>query len=97
MAARTSVPSTDFCPLHTNRKWPYNHSPGFSVFILSLNFISPDVTMAARFSISSDSDSEPSEVEEGERNSSLSEREKQVLQRHTLTLPELRLAGRKPF
>lgn len=94
----TFVWRPDFYPLHTSRKWPYNHSPAFSVFILSLNFIPPDVTMAARFSISSDSDSEPSEeVDEGERNSSLSEQERQVLQRHTLTLPELRLTGRKAF
>lgn len=52
--------------------------------------------MATRFSISSDSDSEPSEeVEEGEQSSPPSEQERQLLQRHTLTLPELRLSGSK--
>ncbi|XP_056882364.1 BCL2 associated agonist of cell death b isoform X1 [Takifugu flavidus] len=60
----------------------------------SLQLSVADVTMATKFSISSDSDSDPSEeVDEGERNSSLSEQERQVLQRHTLTLPELRLTG----
>lgn len=54
--------------------------------------------MAANFSISSDSESEPSEeVEEGENCQSSMEPEQQVLQRHTLTLPELRVAGRKPL
>lgn len=53
--------------------------------------------MAAKFTIA-DSDSEPSEeVEEGEHNqSSIGQGFKQVLQRHTLTLPELRMAGKKP-
>lgn len=52
--------------------------------------------MAARFSLSSDSDSEPSEeVEEGESGSFATEKERQALSRHTLTLPELRLTGRK--
>lgn len=54
--------------------------------------------MAARFSLSSDSDSEPSEeVEEGESGSFVTEEERQALSRHTLTLPELRLTGRKQF
>lgn len=53
--------------------------------------------MAAKFTIS-DSESEPSEeVEEGEDNRSSSGQEEQhVLQRHTLTLPELRMGGRTP-
>ncbi|XP_036967855.1 BCL2 associated agonist of cell death b [Acanthopagrus latus] len=51
--------------------------------------------MAANFSISSDSDSEPSEeVEEGEHSQSPAEEGQQVSQRHALTLPELRMAGR---
>lgn len=53
--------------------------------------------MAANFTISSDSESEPSEeVEEGENNQSSTDQEQQVLQRHTLTLPELKMTGRKP-
>ncbi|XP_075943047.1 BCL2 associated agonist of cell death b [Anarhichas minor] len=47
--------------------------------------------MAAHFTIS-DSESEPSEeVEEGENNQLSSVQEQQLLQRHSLTLPELRL------
>lgn len=54
--------------------------------------------MAANFTISSDSDSEPSEeVEEGENSQSSTEQEQQILQRHALTLPELRTAGRQPY
>ncbi|KAG8006239.1 Glycoprotein hormone alpha-2 [Nibea albiflora] len=51
-----------------------------------------DVTMAANFTISSDSESEPSEeVEEGEDNQSSPEMaEQQVPQRHSLTLPDIR-------
>ncbi|KAE8279001.1 Bcl2-associated agonist of cell death [Larimichthys crocea] len=51
--------------------------------------------MAANFTVSSDSESEPSEeVEEGEDNRSSPEMaEQQVLQRHALTLPELRMGG----
>nr|XP_046237128.1 BCL2 associated agonist of cell death b [Scatophagus argus] len=50
--------------------------------------------MAANFTISSDSESEPSEeVEEGENSQSSMGHEQQVLQRHALTLPELRMAG----
>ncbi|KAL6118716.1 BCL2 associated agonist of cell death b isoform X1 [Pungitius pungitius] len=50
-----------------------------------------DVTMAAHFTIS-DSESEPSEgVEEEENNQLSSVQEQQRPQRHTLTLPELRL------
>ncbi|KAM9335920.1 BCL2 associated agonist of cell death b [Symphorus nematophorus] len=51
--------------------------------------------MAANFTISSDSESEPSEeVEEGENNqSSTGMAEQQFPQRHTLTLPELRLGA----
>lgn len=46
------------------------------------------------FSIS-DSESEPSEeVDEGEMSQSSTEREQDVTPRHTLTLPELRMAGR---
>lgn len=49
---------------------------------------------AAMFSIS-DSESEPSEeVDEGEMSQSSTEREQDVTPRHTLTLPELRVAGR---
>lgn len=52
--------------------------------------------MAANFSISSDSESEPSEdVEEGENNQSSTDQEQHVLKRHTLTLPELKITGRK--
>ncbi|XP_054457566.1 BCL2 associated agonist of cell death b [Anoplopoma fimbria] len=54
-----------------------------------------DVTMAAHFTIS-DSESDPSEeLEEGEgqNNQSSSVQEQQLLQRHSLTLPELRLPG----
>lgn len=52
--------------------------------------------MAAKFTIS-DSDSEPSEeVEKGEDDQSSTGERQQVLQRHTLTLPELRISGRKP-
>lgn len=52
--------------------------------------------MAAKFSLSSDSDSDPSEeVEEGENSQSSTEQEQQqVLPRHALTLPELRMAGK---
>lgn len=54
--------------------------------------------MAAKFSLSSDSDSEPSEeVEEGERGSLPIEQKRQALPRHTLTLPELRIPGKKQF
>lgn len=53
--------------------------------------------MAANFTISSESDSEPSEeVEEGEHSQSPAEEGQQVSQRHALTLPELRMAGREP-
>lgn len=63
---------------------------------LSCILTSPDVTMAAKFTIS-DSDSEPSEeVEKGEDDQSSTGERQQVLQRHTLTLPELRISGRKP-
>ncbi|XP_019951212.2 BCL2 associated agonist of cell death b [Paralichthys olivaceus] len=49
--------------------------------------------MAANFTIS-DSESEPSEeVEEAEMSQSSTEPEHQVLQRHNLTLPELRIAA----
>lgn len=52
--------------------------------------------MAANFSISSDSESEPSEdVEEGENNQASTDQEQHVLKRHTLTLPELKITGRK--
>lgn len=52
--------------------------------------------MAAKFTLSSDSDSDPSEeVEEGENSQSSTEQEQQVLPRHALTLPELRMAGKK--
>lgn len=54
--------------------------------------------MSSNFTISSDSESEPSEeVEEGNDNQSAAmtpEEEQPVLQRHTLTLPELRMSGR---
>lgn len=54
--------------------------------------------MAAKFSLSSDSDSEPSEeVEEGERGTFPMEQEGQALSRHALTLPELRIPGKKHF
>lgn len=70
-------------------------SLGFPCFL----FPSPDVTMAARFRLSSDSDSEPSEeVEEGgESGSFATERERQALPRHALTLSELRIPGEKLF
>lgn len=62
-----------------------------------VDLTSPDVTMAANFTISSDNESESSEeVEEGESSRSSTEQEQQVPGRHTLTLPELRMAGRKP-
>lgn len=52
--------------------------------------------MAAKFTVSSDSDSDPSEeVEEAENSQSSTEMEPQVLPRHALTLPELRMAGKK--
>lgn len=52
--------------------------------------------MAAIFTVSSDSESEPSEeVEEGENSQSSTEPEPQVHPRHALTLPELRMAGKK--
>lgn len=52
--------------------------------------------MAANFSISSDSESDPSEeVEEGENSQSSTEREQEVHPRHALTLPELRMAGKR--
>ena len=61
---------------------------------LLLNPPSPDVTMAANFTIS-DSESEPSEeVEEGDNNQSSSGHAQQVTQGYTLTLPELRTGGR---
>uniref|UniRef100_A0A3Q3WTY4 Uncharacterized protein n=1 Tax=Mola mola TaxID=94237 RepID=A0A3Q3WTY4_MOLML len=51
--------------------------------------------MATNFTISSDSESELSEeIEEGENSQLQTEQEQQVFQRHTLTLPELRMAGR---
>lgn len=51
--------------------------------------------MEAHFTIS-DSESEPSEeVEEGENNKSSIAEEQKVVHRHTLNLPELRMAGRK--
>lgn len=51
--------------------------------------------MATKFSISSDSESDPSEeVDERESSNSLTEQaQHQVSQHHTLTLPELRLTG----
>ncbi|XP_041821193.1 BCL2 associated agonist of cell death b [Chelmon rostratus] len=50
--------------------------------------------MAANFTISSDSDSEPpEEVEEGQNNQPSTGEEQQLPQRHTLTLPDLRMAG----
>lgn len=55
--------------------------------------------MAANFSISSDSESDPSEeVEEGDNLQSRNTQDRQNLgpQRHTLTLPELRMSGRNP-
>lgn len=52
-----------------------------------------DVTMSPHFTIS-DSESEASEeVEEGDNNQSLAVQEPQLPQRHSLTLPELRLAA----
>lgn len=67
-----------------------------SAWILTQTVLSPDVTMAARFSLSSESDSEPSEeLEEGERGSFPMEQDRQAPPRHTLTLPELRIAGKK--
>lgn len=52
--------------------------------------------MAANFTISSDSESDPSEeVEEGENSQSSTEQEQQFHPRHTITLPELRMAGKK--
>lgn len=60
--------------------------------LTSLSFIelltSPDVTMAANFTISS-SDSETSEVGEPE-----TDQDQRVPQRHNLALPELRVAGK---
>lgn len=74
--------------------WGFNCSPGSKFFLI---LTSLDVTMAANFSISSDSESEPSEeVEEGENNQSSTDQEQHVLPRHTLTLPELKSTGRKP-
>lgn len=50
--------------------------------------------MATNFTISSDSESDPSEeVEEAESSQSSSGQEQQPLQRHNLTLPELRAPG----
>ncbi|XP_076581191.1 BCL2 associated agonist of cell death b [Chaetodon auriga] len=46
--------------------------------------------MAANFTISSDGESESEEVEEGKSNQSSTGEEQQLLQRHTLTLPDLR-------
>lgn len=52
--------------------------------------------MAAKFTVSSDSESDNSEeVEEGENSQSSTEQEQQVHPRHSLTLPELRMAGNK--
>lgn len=57
----------------------------------SFNPISPDVTMAAKFTIS-DSESEPSdEVEEGDSSQSSTGQAQQTTLGHTLTLPELRM------
>lgn len=57
--------------------------------------IFPDVTMAAQFTIS-DSESEPEEeVEGGKIKHSLNDPEQVVPHRHNLTLPELRVAGRR--
>lgn len=68
----------------------------FSSFFQSYLLASPDVPMAAKFTLSSDSDSDPSEeVEEGENSQSSTEQEQQVLPPHALTLPELRMAGKK--
>ncbi|XP_070848910.1 BCL2 associated agonist of cell death b [Chaetodon trifascialis] len=48
--------------------------------------------MAANFTISSDGESDPSEeVEEGKSNQSSTGEEQQLPQRHTLTLPDLRM------
>ncbi len=67
----------------------------FTVFLILFFLVSPDATMAAKFTIS-DSESEASEeVEEGENNQSSSGPEQQVLQRNRLTAPELRM-GRQP-
>ncbi|XP_072231949.1 BCL2 associated agonist of cell death b isoform X1 [Leuresthes tenuis] len=56
------------------------------------NSVTANVTMAANFTIS-DSDSEPSEeVEERENLESVGQ-EEHVIQRHTLTLPDLRSAA----
>lgn len=72
----------------------FNCSPGSKFFLI---LTSLDVTMAANFSISSDSESEPSEeVEEGENNQSSTDQGQHVLPRHALTLPELKITGRKP-
>ncbi len=63
--------------------------------LLILTFL--DVTMAANFTISSDSDSEPSEeVEEGDNNQTVNGRQQQVPQRHSLAIPELRVPGKTP-
>lgn len=52
--------------------------------------------MAAEFTLSSDSESDPSEeVEEGENSQSSTAQEQHILPRHALTLPELRMAGKK--
>lgn len=52
--------------------------------------------MAAHFTVSSDSESDPSEeVEEGEYSQSSTEQEQQLRQRQTLTLPDFRMAGKK--
>lgn len=72
------------------------HDPLVFFFFLSVILhVPPDVTMAANFTIS-DSESEPSEeVEEGENNQPSAGGEEQIRQRHNLTLPELRPAGRQ--
>lgn len=100
MQANTNTVSCDVCPdplgsdINTGLCLFYVFFNHISVF---LNLTPSDVTMAANFSISSDSDSEPSEeVEEGEHSQSPAEEGQQVSQRHALTLPELRMAGRKP-
>lgn len=59
-----------------------------------MSHVKTDVTMDAHFTISSDSDSEPSEeVEEGKNNQSANGQEQNVPRRHILTLPELRAAA----
>lgn len=67
-------------------------------FKFALNFTPPEVPMATNFTISSDSESELSEEVEEEGNSQLlTNQEQEVFQRHTLTLPELRMSGRTAY